>query len=103
MKPFMSFHIRDAGLMLLSVGSGSSDALPFVVFGSVFSSAMTGNTALIGIASGRIGARSLDHRAPSDSGVDRVCCRSDAGSCDWSPRRNKPRVHAASHPNIVAH
>ena len=53
MKSFISFHIRDAGLMFLSVGSGSSDALAFVVFGSVFTSAMTGNTALIGIASGR--------------------------------------------------
>lgn len=39
--------------MLLSVGSGSSDALTFVVFGSVFSSTMTGITAPIEIASGR--------------------------------------------------
>lgn len=43
----------DFGLAFLAVASGSSDALAFVVFGSVFTSAMTGNSALIGIAVGK--------------------------------------------------
>lgn len=43
----------DFALAFLAVASGSSDAMSFIVFGSVFTSAMTGNTALIGIATGK--------------------------------------------------
>ncbi|NJO56428.1 MAG: DUF1275 domain-containing protein [Rhodospirillales bacterium] len=41
------------GLPLMAFASGSSDAMVFVIFGSVFTSAMTGNTALIGLATGK--------------------------------------------------
>src|ERR1700722_17912987 len=43
----------DVKLMLLAAASGSMDALSFVALGEVFTSAMTGNTALLGLAIGR--------------------------------------------------
>jgi uncharacterized membrane protein YoaK (UPF0700 family) len=43
----------DVGLALLALASGSSDAVAFLTFGSVFTSAMTGNMALLGIAVSR--------------------------------------------------
>jgi uncharacterized membrane protein YoaK (UPF0700 family) len=43
----------DVGLALLALASGSSDAVAFLTFGNVFTSAMTGNTALLGIAVSR--------------------------------------------------
>jgi uncharacterized membrane protein YoaK (UPF0700 family) len=43
----------DLGLALLALASGSSDAVSFLTFGSVFTSAMTGNMALLGIAASR--------------------------------------------------
>ena len=43
----------DLGLALLALASGSSDAVAFLTFGNVFTSAMTGNTALLGIAVSR--------------------------------------------------
>ena len=43
----------DAGLALLSFASGSMDALAFFNLGQVFPSAMTGNTALLGLALGQ--------------------------------------------------
>ena len=38
------------GLMLLAIASGNSDVIAFLLLGHVFASAMTGNTALLGIA-----------------------------------------------------
>jgi uncharacterized membrane protein YoaK (UPF0700 family) len=38
------------GLALLAITSGSSDVIAFLLLGHVFASAMTGNTALLGIA-----------------------------------------------------
>jgi uncharacterized membrane protein YoaK (UPF0700 family) len=43
----------DIGLALLAVASGSSDAISYLSLGKVFTSAMTGNTALLGIAIGQ--------------------------------------------------
>ena len=43
----------DLGLALLSFASGSMDALAFFNLGEVFPSAMTGNTALLGLALGQ--------------------------------------------------
>jgi uncharacterized membrane protein YoaK (UPF0700 family) len=43
----------DAGLALLGFASGSMDALAFFNLGEVFPSAMTGNTALLGLALGQ--------------------------------------------------
>ena len=43
----------DVGLALLSFASGSMDALAFFNLGQVFPSAMTGNTALLGLALGQ--------------------------------------------------
>jgi uncharacterized membrane protein YoaK (UPF0700 family) len=53
-RPPSSPHERltptDAGLALLALASGSSDAIAFLTLGKTFTSAMTGNTALLGIA-----------------------------------------------------
>src|ERR1700740_1014542 len=43
----------DVGLALLGFASGSMDALAFFNLGQVFPSAMTGNTALLGLALGQ--------------------------------------------------
>jgi uncharacterized membrane protein YoaK (UPF0700 family) len=43
----------DFGLALLALASGTSDAISFLTLGNVFTSAMTGNTALLGIAIGQ--------------------------------------------------
>ena len=43
----------DFSLALLALASGSSDAISFLTLGKVFTSAMTGNTALLGIAVGQ--------------------------------------------------
>ena len=52
-SPPERFTPADLGLALLALASGSSDAVAFLTFGSVFTSAMTGNTALLGIAISR--------------------------------------------------
>jgi uncharacterized membrane protein YoaK (UPF0700 family) len=54
-SPSLPEHITpaDVGLALLAVASGSSDAIAFLTFGNVFTSAMTGNMALLGIAVSR--------------------------------------------------
>lgn len=41
-------------LGLLAFGSGSTDVLSFVGLGGIFTSAMTGNTAMLGMAAGRL-------------------------------------------------
>lgn len=47
------FDAADAGLALLGFAAGSMDALAFFHLGAVFPSAMTGNTALLGLTLGR--------------------------------------------------
>jgi uncharacterized membrane protein YoaK (UPF0700 family) len=47
------FGARAIGLLWLSFASGCTDVLSFLEFGDVFTSAMTGNTALLAIAVGR--------------------------------------------------
>ncbi|SFK24036.1 YoaK family protein [Methylocapsa palsarum] len=47
------FDAADAGLALLGLAAGSMDALAFFHLAAVFPSAMTGNTALLGLALGR--------------------------------------------------
>lgn len=42
----------DAALLFLSAASGATDVIAFVLLGHVFTSAMTGNTALLGLALG---------------------------------------------------
>ncbi len=42
--------VPDIGLALLALASGSTDVTSFLKLGTVFTSAMTGNTALLGIA-----------------------------------------------------
>ena len=43
----------DIGLALLALGAGSMDALGFFALGGALPSAMTGNTALLGLALGQ--------------------------------------------------
>ena len=52
---FVQRHIgyENLGLTLLSLASGCTDVLSFIKLGEVFTSAMTGNTALLAIAIGR--------------------------------------------------
>jgi uncharacterized membrane protein YoaK (UPF0700 family) len=45
--------LGDAGLGLMAIASGGSDALAYLTLGHVFTSAMTGNTALLCIALGQ--------------------------------------------------
>jgi uncharacterized membrane protein YoaK (UPF0700 family) len=42
----------DAALLFLSAASGATDVVAFLLLGHVFTSAMTGNTALLGVALG---------------------------------------------------
>jgi len=42
--------VIDLGLTTLAMGSGVTDVTTFLTLGDVFTSAMTGNTALLGIA-----------------------------------------------------
>lgn len=44
------YHSRNLGTAFLAIASGSSDVIAFLMLGQVFASAMTGNTALLGIA-----------------------------------------------------
>ncbi len=44
---------KNLGLTWLSLGSGCTDVLSFLKLGDVFTSPMTGNTALLAIAIGR--------------------------------------------------
>lgn len=46
-------HDRGTALALLSFAAGSMDAIAFLTLGDVFTSAMTGNTILLGIALGQ--------------------------------------------------
>ena len=43
----------DIGLALLAIGAGSMDAVGFFALGGALPSAMTGNTALLGLALGQ--------------------------------------------------
>jgi len=52
-SPKDSVDTGDAGLALLGFASGVMDALAFFNLGEVFPSAMTGNTALLGLALGQ--------------------------------------------------
>ena len=62
----------DVGLALLGFASGSMDALAFFNLGEVFPSAMTGNTALLGLALlpfvAVFGAAGFHWRAQQDRG-----------------------------------
>jgi uncharacterized membrane protein YoaK (UPF0700 family) len=58
-----SFGRREATLALLALASASSDVLSFLFFHQVFTSAMTGNTALLGIALGQGQAPAAWHAA----------------------------------------
>lgn len=49
-RSWMQIPILDAGLAALAVASGVTDVTTFLSLGDVFTSAMTGNTALLGIA-----------------------------------------------------
>ena len=48
-----NYRGRDAALALLSLAAGSMDALAFLTMGDVFTSAMSGNTILFGLALGQ--------------------------------------------------
>ena len=54
-KPLQPEHLDrvDLGLALLAIGAGSMDALGFFALGGALPSAMTGNTALLGLALGQ--------------------------------------------------
>jgi uncharacterized membrane protein YoaK (UPF0700 family) len=41
------FSSTDLGLALLGLASGSTDVMAFLMLGNIFTSAMTGNTALL--------------------------------------------------------
>jgi uncharacterized membrane protein YoaK (UPF0700 family) len=47
------FASTDAGLALLGLASGSTDVMAFLTLGNIFTSAMTGNMALLAIAVGQ--------------------------------------------------
>jgi len=44
------YSVNNLGMTFLAIASGSSDVIVFLMLGNVFASAMTGNTALLGIA-----------------------------------------------------
>jgi len=48
--PPTGLSIDDLGIASLAIASGSADVIAFLMLGHVFASAMTGNTALLGIA-----------------------------------------------------
>jgi uncharacterized membrane protein YoaK (UPF0700 family) len=47
------FGRHDLTLALLAFASGTTDVLSFLALSGVFTSAMTGNTALLGLAAGQ--------------------------------------------------
>jgi uncharacterized membrane protein YoaK (UPF0700 family) len=49
-KAASAYHSRHLGAAFLAIASGGSDVIAFLLLGQVFASAMTGNTALLGIA-----------------------------------------------------
>jgi uncharacterized membrane protein YoaK (UPF0700 family) len=51
--PIRYFAPTDFGLGLLALASGSTDVMSFLMLGNTFTSAMTGNTALLAIAIGQ--------------------------------------------------
>lgn len=61
--PEPTFGRKEALLALLAMASASSDVLSFLVFHQVFTSAMTGNTALLGSALGQGQAPAAAHAA----------------------------------------
>ncbi|HVQ51787.1 MAG TPA: YoaK family protein, partial [Mycobacterium sp.] len=46
----LSIHVRNGAAMFLAAASGATDAIGYLALGNVFTSAMTGNLALLGIA-----------------------------------------------------
>jgi len=47
------FSASDLGLALLALASGGTDVMAFLTLGNIFTSAMTGNMALLAIAVGQ--------------------------------------------------
>lgn len=80
----------DPRFLLLSFASGSMDALSFLKLGEVFTSAMTGNTALLGLALGRgnllAASRSLAAFLGFLAGVSlgALLLRTDDAAARWS-------------------
>ena len=82
--------ISHLSLVFLSLASGCTDVLSFLKLGNVFTSAMTGNTALLAIALGQgqvvcchalaDGAHRLHQRDCSGHGPERCPAR----SCGWA-------------------
>ena len=70
----------DVGLALLGFASGCMDALAFFNLGEVFPSAMTGNTALLGLA---LGQGDADRCLAS---LHRVCRLSGRRGCGFGER-----------------
>src|ERR1700738_2385981 len=46
----LSIHVRNGAAMFLAAASGATNAIGYLALGNVFTSAMTGNLALLGIA-----------------------------------------------------
>src|ERR1700720_536912 len=46
----LPIHVRNGAAMFLAAASGATDAIGYLALGKVFTSAMTGNLALLGIA-----------------------------------------------------
>lgn len=89
------FGPRALGLLWLSFASGCTDVLSFLEFGDVFTSAMTGNTALLAIAIGRghllAASRSLTALVGFALGVMLAVAVRDLGGA-WDPQRTLRRL-----------
>jgi uncharacterized membrane protein YoaK (UPF0700 family) len=86
-----AISLVDLSLALLSLASGTTDATAFLKLGTVFTSAMTGNTVLLGIAlgQGRIveASRAFDAFASFLVGVTlaAILCRRRPGNSSGAP------------------
>jgi uncharacterized membrane protein YoaK (UPF0700 family) len=91
-----SFGAKALGLLWLSFASGSTDVLSFLEFGDVFTSAMTGNTALLAIAIGRghllAASRSLTALVGFAAGVMLAVAVRDLGGGARDPQRTLRRL-----------
>jgi uncharacterized membrane protein YoaK (UPF0700 family) len=91
-----AFGAEALGVAWLSFASGTTDVLSFLVFGDVFTSAMTGNTALLAIATGHghflAASRSLTALLGFAWGVILAQALRDPGRAAQAPRRTLRRL-----------
>lgn len=83
-------HDRGIALALLSFTAGSMDAIAFLMLGNVFTSAMSGNTVLLGVALGQGRMAAASHSIAAFVGY--VAGVAGAAVPLWSPTRGIERT-----------